>query len=462
MLKSRHLLFFLTLFYCVPLAAQVDDGCVTDIGKVDFPALENFLRAFRTESYADKIPDFKLSGDVRVDFLSRREHQGPIYFRGGNAHDRNGIPIPNDIVALKTNLRLDYVNDKTWMVSQIEFDNNAGIEDPGIGCKDCVVCPQLIFGSGFCDYLCLKRCYAGYELWRCEDQKITAEIGRRSLYYVFDSRIQYKARVDGVYAKYSNTYAKYEDDRSSNAYLSTAYFLIDKKCNHFGYAAEVGVYNPFDLGFDFKASFINWKKYGLNECGVRNPLGWRFSNVQFNLDYNFREKVYGKDFNIYSAFVVNLAATHETFNLDVDIDLVDQITFERITATNPHKENLGWYVGFIWGDVKKEGDFSFDCNYQYVQAEAVPECDLRGIGRGNANKETFSRTRRGNSNYKGLHAELLYAITDRLQLDVTWDSSRSVEKNVGLIIVRDQKTGQTRIYNNHIFSRFEIELIHAF
>lgn len=467
MFTKRMYLIFLSLFFLGILHGE-DPGevCGREISLVDFPILENFLRGFRVESFGEKLPKLELTGDVRIDLLWRRERQGNFYYRGGSAHDKEGVAIPADVFAIKSNLRVDFVGEKTWMVGQVEFDNNAGIDSGlpnDLECSSCFFCPQLLWGSGFCNYLCLKRCYAGMDLWKCEGEKILAEIGRRSLYYVFDSRIQFKARVDGIFAKYTNTYAKYDDERSSNAYLQVAYFLIDKHCNHFGYAAELGLFNPFDLGFDTKVSFINWKKYGKNECGVRNPLGWRFSNVQFSLYYNFREKVFDQDFRLYSAYLVNLAATHESFNLQVDVDpATNTIDVERLIAINPHKENVAWYVGFIIGDVKKQGDYQFDCNYQYVEAEAVPDCDVRGIGRGNARKESFSRNRRGNSNYKGLHMELLYGITDMLQVDVTYDSSRSVDKNIGVLIITNEATGVSKIFKNHIYNRFSIELIHAF
>lgn len=426
------------------LLGQVKPSCRDEIQTVDFPAVLDWINPKRTLTYLNKEKNLKLKGDIRTDFLFRRERMGNLFLRGGNAHDKNNIAIPSDQLAVKMNLKADYQCDEAWLVTQIEFDNNMGIQQLNRSCKEQ---PQLLFGSGFCDYLCLKRAYVGYVFWtkgENKEERLYMEFGRRSLYYVFDSRIQFKARVDGIWLKYSNTFQKYEEDRSSNYYAILSSFLVNKKDNHFGYAAETGIFNVCDTGFDWKLSFINWRLNGKNQCGVQDPLGWRFSNVQITGDYNFKERFWGKKLNLYGAFLINLAASHVSFTIEQG----ENNDIEVTPIVNPQKENKGWYLGFIFGEVKKQGDFSFDCNYQYVEAQAVSDCDIRGIGRGNSRKESFPRDRRGNSNYKGIHTELLYAITDKLSLDISMDLSRPVDRKIGAI--------------DHRYGKFEVEFIHSF
>ena len=43
-----------------------------------------------------------------------------------------------------------------------------------------------------------------------------------------------------------------------------------------------------------------------------------------------------------------------------------------------HHKNvgLGWYVGFIVGEVRQEGDWALDIDYEDVQPFAVMDCDV--------------------------------------------------------------------------------------
>ncbi|MDB2613936.1 hypothetical protein N9Y92_02110 [Chlamydiales bacterium] len=428
-------LILLSILTICSLNGEVND-CCKDISQVDFAPLYPFIQSKRLISLKDKMPPLKIKGDVRTDFLSRRERARDEDFRGGNAKDKQGVAIPQDQISFKMNLKAEYTCDDAWFVAQVEFDELGGMQQRLVSCEKS---PEGMWGSGFCDYLALKRAYFGYEFWKKDKEKLIGEIGRRSLYYTFDSRIQFKARVDGIYLKYSNTFAEYKEERSSNAYITGALFLVNLFDKHYSYAAETGVYNVFDTGFDWKYSFVDWRLKGKNVCGVEDPLGWRFCNSQITCDYNFRKKFWDKKLALYGAFLVNHCASTVSFVLENN---------KLTTVQNPQKENLGWYLGFIIGEVKKKGDFSFDCNYQHVEAQAVPECDIRGIGRGNLRKESFTANRRGNSNFKGFHFELLYAITDKMSLDITLDTSRAIDNKIGFGI--------------HHYSKFEVEFIHSF
>jgi hypothetical protein len=447
---------FLASFFLLPhLLLGLE--CVPNFQKNDYPYINEFVNTKRTIPLDEKGNALRFSGDVRVDWLSRREVLLADVLRGGGARDKNGVPIPSDEIAVRFNFRLDYKCKDFYCISHLEWDDLTGIFTRKNDCKklenvcnakgdDCeeveVKCNgNRLFGSGFCNYLCLKRMYCGTTLWKCDKMKWIAEIGRKSLYYTFDSRIQYKARVDGIFSKYSHEYAQYEEGRSSNYFLSAGGFVVDYNSGHYSYAAETGVFNVIDSGFDVKCSIINWRQLSKNGCGISNPLGWRFFNSQVNLDYNFKEKIFSKKFNIYSALLMNFFGKPFNFNItDKDGKIIKEVHVGH--------ENLGWYVGFIIGEVSKAGDFSFDCNYQYVEAQAVPDCDIRGIGIGNARKESFPATRRGNGNFKGLKMELLYAITDLLQADVTAVFSSTIDKKI--------------VGGKHRYTAFEIEFIHAF
>ena len=68
------------------------------------------------------------------------------------------------------------------------------------------------------------------------------------------------------------------------------------------------------------------------------------------------------------------------------------------------------------GQICCQGDWSIDVNYQYVEARAIPDCDLSGIGNGGIAEclcvdQGFIDLCPGNpfllnrGNYKGFHIE---------------------------------------------------------
>jgi hypothetical protein len=179
-------------------------------------------------------------------------------------------------------------------------------------------------------------------------------------------------------------------------------------------------------GVDLKYSFIDWKRRGKNRAFKHNPRGAQFQNSQFTLAYHVQEEwCYGEPLKLYGAFLVNHAAKKHHFEEGKSIT---------------QKKNLAFYVGFLYGEVCHAGDWSLDVTYEWVQAQAIPDPDNAGIGRGNVLGETFTQQgtgtgsaayARGNANYKGWRFEGLYAVTDNLSLDALFQFSRAESKRYG-------------------------------
>ncbi|EPP30953.1 hypothetical protein CP8484711_0034A, partial [Chlamydia psittaci 84-8471/1] len=67
-------------------------------------------------------------------------------------------------------------------------------------------------------------------------------------------------------------------------------------------------------------------------------------------------------------------------------------TLAKATATTLNeKQNKAWFVGGTVGRLRKAGDWSATIRYEYVEALAVPEIDVSGIGRGNQLKYWFAQ-----------------------------------------------------------------------
>lgn len=420
--------------------------------------------------------------------------------RGGHAVDNRLLPLSRNDWDVEFNLKLKYTYGRAWAAAHLQFDNSAGIrgfndcfseitalgversgsfsypyfdvfDSPyypysssdysisptsrlGSSCHGDFIGVALVRdtrfvskGSGESGAINLKRAYMGYNLYADGAHRLDVEIGRRKLNDLFDSEIQFGARFDGVVFKYASAIDEFAD-----WYANIATFVIDERVNHLGYAFEIGVLDIFNTGLDLKYSFIDWTKRGKNRCFVRHPIGTEFRNSQFTFSYHLLPEFYCKKVptEFYGAFVINHAARPNVL-------------------THYKKENKGFYLGVIFGEVDQEGDWSFDITYEYVQAQMASDWDVDGIGRGNilnenltdiviaereifvngipTIEEIFIYPRRGNGNFQGLSLEFFYAITDNLSLNVIYEFTNPTDSKIG---------------GKHFYSNAEIEFIYAF
>lgn len=437
------LVLTLAFFATCPLLADEQDNSRFDeeLNERDFDALRDFLRERRAIE-AEPCANLNISGDVRTEWRHLNETCCGQRLRGHGTVGINGRPVSRNDFDIEFNLRFDYIADRTWAVAQIRYDNSAGVDDNGHPCiftkdngKNCSPCcldkarqcigdPEGYHGSGNCSDLCLKKSYMGGEIYSDDCSRFIVELGRRgNLYNVFESNVQFLSRFDGLLLKYENTWECVAD-----WYVQAAGFLVDERVNHFAWIVETGLLDIFDSNVDLKYSFIDWEKHGINRCFVRNPRGFRFINSQVTLAYNVPVEVLSMPARFYTAFIYNHAARNLRFI--------------------HKKKNIAWYAGVLLGDVVKEGDWALEIQYQVVQAQAMPDDDMGGIGRGNILDESFtSCSRRGNTNFRGWRFEGLYAFTDNMTLDT---------------ILEWSKADDSRIGGSHTYSKFEMEAIYAF
>lgn len=420
-----------------------------ELDERDFEAVTEYINTKRTIDLEEKVTNLAISGDIRTEWSYITEKVNGVHRRGGNARTcstgNSGTPISHNDFDIDLNLYFDYKCERAWGVAHIEFDNPAGVQENSKTCGfinfigvDPLpvynVCdsrdPYAGHGSGRCDSLCLRKAYIGYNICADGDSRLDIELGRRRLYDVFDSRIQFLARFDGIVARYATQWA------CTDFYWNIGGFVVDERVNHYAWVTELGAKNIADSGLDLKYSFIDWQKKGPNRCGVRNSPGWQYQNSQWLVAYHFDPDFICSSAKFYGAFLWNHAA-------------------KRHNYTDNTLANLGYYIGFLFGEVAAEGDFSLDINYQYVEAQAIPDPDNSGIGRGNVLGESFTQAlpfglpinARGNGNYKGFRIEGLYAVTDNLSLDAQFQYSKPVNANIG---------------GTFNYSKFKIEAIYAF
>jgi hypothetical protein len=405
----------------------------------DMDALKRWIMDKRFITMKEIGGDLSLSGEVRTEFQAVSEVAGGIQQR-----DYPHLP-PNDASAkpmygwdVEFNLMLDYRTERTWAAVKVEFDNNMGQR------------------SGTMSNISLEKAYAGGRLVSGDTFTLDAEIGRRYLFIPFESRIEFSSLFDGLLFRFNKAF-----EAIGTFYFNGAMFVVDDITNHYGWVGEMGALRIAETGLNLKYSAIDWyRPGGENERGntaLQTALTnqrYRFLISQFLVYYQAYPEWIGKKLiKLYVAGLMNHLALPSKIVRSNGTDT-------QIIPTGNRKQNLGAYIGVSIGTAKKRGDWAVDANYQWVQAQAVPDFDSLGVGRGNTAKVgTYTRNSDGRggpvsqsqsvggANFKGFEIEGMYAITDNLVVQQNFKYSNTLNKNIG---------------PNINYKQYEMEFIYAF
>jgi len=430
----RFSLCFSLIVSCCPGAfaqsADVQFDEKTDSDSKDMDALRRWLQDKRLVTMREIGGDLSLSGEVRTEFqVSQKGTQNRI-------KESLGI-LPGPLYAwdVEFNLMLDYRTDRTWAAVKLEFDNDMGQR------------------SGTMNRIKLEKAYLGGRIVAGDTFTMDAEIGRRFLVNVFDSKIEFATLFDGALFRFSKAFQSIGD-----SYVNLGTFLINDKTNHYGLVMEVGALRIANIGLNMKYSVIDWYRPGSEsedeQTNLQNQLAslrYRFIVSQFLTSYQFFPEWIGKR-------LIKFYAAALTNHLALDNPLLTQAGVEDAQPFG--KQNWGWYSGVSIGLVKKQYDWAIDANFQWVQAQAIPSFDILGIGRANSSGQglytlnedgsggpTTRATAAGNGNYYGFEVDGLYAITDNLTVQQDVKCSWTLDENLG---------------PNLMFKQYEMEFIYAF
>ncbi len=413
----------------------------------DFEALRRWLNDKRMVTLKELGGDLSLSGEARVEFQDGNQTNDGIQQLGSKGEaDKSALAWDVEV-----NLMLDYRTDYTWSSVKLEFDNDMGTR------------------SATVNKIKLEKAYLGGRFIAGDTFTWDGEIGRRMFLTVFDSKVQFLSFFDGVLFRLSKAF-----DSIGNFYFNPGAFLVDDKTNHYGYVAEIGGLRIANTGLGMKYSVIDWKKDFSNSLKERR---YNFVVQQMTVLYQFNPAWIGKRLiKLYAAGLSNLIADNlelpkrypivgDSFLTPDDIDKNGEVIISKIIPDGLVKKNLGlqnwgWYAGVAIGQVKKKGDFAIEADYQWVQAQAVPEFDCSGIGRGNAagvglatmktdgtGNYTIAKDAVGAGNYKGFEIDILYAFTNNLTVEENFKWSATIDKRIG---------------PNINYKQFEVEFIYAF
>ncbi len=373
----------------------IDDGS-PGLEQRDIEALRDWINTKRQVTVKERGGNLSISGEVRAELQSTNEKKNGIKQRG------SGGAVPFTAVRawdVEVNIMLDYRTDRTWATIKLEFDNNAGT------------------ATGTFGRISLERAFLGGRIVNADTYTMDLEIGRRNFGYTFDSKIEFGSFMDGIVYKYDQAF-----DAAGDFYFHGGPFLINENIDQYGYVGELGLLNVGRTGLYTKLSAIYWDTKNVNNRAQQNAF--RFLPLQWIWGYKFVPKPLDKIVTLYSAALYNPRA-HGT------------------VVSNGKRKAWAWYAGFSIGELRKQWDWSFDLNYQWVQLQAIPDFDGSGIGRGNSARfGLYTRFEKGigralvagegvgAGNYKGIAAELLYLLTNNITIYQAWRQSVNQDPSI--------------------------------
>jgi hypothetical protein len=428
--KTRNLLFSAVLLLSSPLLAQ-SGAASNNSDRNDMEALRRWLQDKRMVSVKELGGDLSLSCEVRTEFQDSSE----IY--NGKELRTNINGKPPRAWDVEVNIMIDYRTDFTWANIKLEFDNDMGIY------------------NATDNKIKLERAYIGGRLVSSDTLTLDAELGRRYL-SVYDSKLQYGARFDGLLFRLSQAFENIGD-----FYFTPSFIIVSDKFDHYAYAAELGALQIANTGFYLKYSTIYWYK----NTNRHFPNRSRYCVAQLLPYYQFYPEWFDKRLiKIYAAGLYNIMAQHLRLPMAEPGDPSKILLVDGNPVWKQYsRQNWGWYAGIALGTVKKARDWAVEASFQWLQAQAVPEWDAGGVGRGNSNRAglilvnterpptldnlTTTQNAVGNGNFYGFEVDALYAFTNNLTMEQNVKVSWTLDKNFG---------------PNINYRQWEIEFIYAF
>lgn len=373
------------------LRADESISVSSNLDEMDLKAVREWLNTKRQVSVKEKGGSLVLSGEMRTEFQAINERRGGVRQR----KPHGAIDEPSRGWDVNFNFMVDYRSDRSWAAARLKFDNNMGIE------------------SGQTDQIRLDKAFFGVRLVNGDTYTVSGEVGRRPMGTIFDSRIEFHARFDGILLKFDGSSEKW-----GSYYLHTGPFLINDKRDAYGVVGEIGMLDIYNTGLYFKYSLVDWNARQYLHDVYRKKYDFIVS--QLILGYQFINR-WEKPVIIYSAVAYNHLAKHRSI-------------------TGGSMQPWAEYIGFSVGQLQKKNDWALDFCLQRVQAQAIPDFDAEGIGLGNTNQSGFYETRGvantrktagGNVNYQGCSLQIEYLLTENLSLQQTWQQSITLNKHIG-------------------------------
>jgi hypothetical protein len=357
-----------------------------------------------------------LQGDVRMRYKVFQIKDGSQNLVGGTTG------LANDRFISEFNLYVSYRMRNFYARTQFGFTNNMGS-----------------MGGGVLN-LNMKRAYIGANMIKYGPTIIGVELGRRGFSEMLESKVQYDSTMNGASVFFTSEVPKFFEIN-----MRIIANIVDFTTSHYAYFGDISFYNISEFGFYVKYTYSDWRKKGETRIfnGSREPVvfggvskeinnpRYQFQISQFTMGYMTREKILGALWRLYGACLVNHAA-------------------KKRSLTQLRKENFAAYMGATYGNAVKTGEFSFDLNFQYVEAQSLPDFDAAGIGTGNPRSNVFygpaknditgaelapeqitALNANGQTNFKGVSLSFGYILTKNTFWQINAQYSKRLDSQIG-------------------------------
>lgn len=435
--------------------AETDYPMDNEPDSKDIEFLRNWFKTKRAVSIEEKGGELSLSGAVRTEY-NRQEAKADV--TGADKRELYGWSesTPSNDFKNRVDLFFDYRTAHTWASIKLKFNNRMG----ALG--------------GQTNRLDLEKAIMGYRVYDNGKAAILdIEAGRTKLYNFFDSKTQFNSLLDGLSLHFGDS-IEHVFDLDARVAMG----VVDTQFNQYAYFGELDFMDIGEIGLFFKYAYSHWRKHGTSaqwrteggtftrmttgtsyDHALDNPQ-FRFQISQFILGYDMDPEVLRFPLKIYGAFSLNHAAE------DTVVAAGNTNAF-----TLPKSQRYAWYLGVTAGKVVKRGDWSVEVIYQSVDAQAIPDYDVAGIGLGNpygynmyqaasgaptgvANLPAYIGPA-GNANYRGWTADVMFAITNNISLLLEYDWSEQKTRDLDASATNRQGARQS-------YQRFGASAIYAF
>ncbi|MFZ4100128.1 MAG: hypothetical protein ACOYKZ_07390 [Chlamydiia bacterium] len=313
----------------------------------------------------------------------------------------------------------NYKAKHSWAVWYLNYSNVLGIE------------------PGESDGLSLDRAYLGYAFIDDGERRLELNVGRRFIGDIMSSSVQFASQLDGFDMRYADVLPK-----AGDGYVEALLFIVNLETNHWAWAAEAGLLDIGESGFYCQLSWIDWRNiFGAtsfidSEDEVVISFGdprFQYANLQPQIGYNWEWSFWGLDqpFNLYAGASYNFAARSLTITNCGDKPEPGDFCGCPAKCIEVGREPWAAFVGLTVGDLGEPGNWLADIHYELVQAQAVPQFDVEGVGRGNCAHYDFYESGLGDTNYQGVAMRVLYQITAHITVQASYSYSQSLNNDIG-------------------------------
>lgn len=432
-------------------AADYDLGSMSD--SRNMKSLREYVDSQRNISIFQKGGSLLIAGDVRFDMNYVQEKRaGTNVNKGTTIHGNAYREIPSLSFDAKASLSLKYTAQKSFADILLKASHNTGWDTENYSVASGAIPFDYDSFKPTKSGLKVEKALFGTDLVKDESQSLSVEVGRQRLYDLFDSRITFMQKFEGVALKYKNVF-----EGVARLHTTLGGMIISDRAHHYGFAGEVGLGQIADTPFGLKYAHYKISKSGNYSDG--SPADTTLTRDTY--------KYYDKAYNYSVSHLLAYYDTSLDYMVSAPLKLYAAYAYNHDAVSRSEfgskKKPHAAYGGFTVGDVKMPGSGYLDVIYQYVQAESVPELDNCGAyyGMNQTGIPNVVTPTAGYTNFKGFAINGGYLATKEILLSAKFVALDEVDGGFANSTTA-VSLGYTAANSTLDFKKFEAEVAYVF